>query len=825
MILMKERKVSFSKTVLVLLLTVSMLMTATGTLGQATYAASAEDLLNRPLDCYFESEGGRINIERVNNMNYLFLPNEADTEHITIKSEKDDRKVWFNVDGTETETVSLDALPKKGSYSAVEVVIRDLSGNKKSDFDLRIQKGTGIGTVYYISDDPENKGRAWVERVKGYESSGKALVFDENGKNLTKDAKNQVVEDFHGRGNSSWGDPKKGYQIKFDKKISLIDGTGKEKKWILLAQYKDPLRMSDVLCKKIASMTRSDFSPKATWVNFYYDGEYRGVYELTEKNEIKSSRIDINDLEDEYEDQDPDYGDHTELLTDTNAYGNTYRYQDGLVGPEEPGGFLIEMNDLAYDENNGFMFNVGSAVRAANLKSPDLGSKEFIKYVSEYFQEFCNATTAVDENGVSTGKNPDTGKYFYEYCDFDSLVDTYLVQSLASNNDTFWKSQYFYKDRGGLMVSGPIWDMDLSFGTGWSSEMNPETDYLAGTLIAGNLMRNKEFRRKVSQRYLEAYSPILESLIDTGELLPTFKQTYRDLRSNLTMDTVLWPAKYKCGSGYLQWGSGTSFATIVDYRVDWLKKHKAYLDSYFKKMAADEEEEHIFVDPVPATTTTHKMTCVNHPDVEMEEDCTFDTVYNGDGTHTVACTKCTNSTVEPCDVTYRDNGDGTHTATCKACGNEETTEHTWDSGKIDRKATTSKAGSRTYTCTGCGATKQETIPKVKESQITINTAIVTASSVKKIKTKVEAAGGTTTMIVLGKKVKTIKKGVFKKTGIKTIKVKTKLLKAGKVKGSLKGSTVTAVKVKVGSSKVNKKFVKKYKKIFTKKNAGKKVKVS
>ena len=56
-------------------------------------------------------------------------------------------------------------------------------------------------------------------------------------------------------------------------------------------------------------------------------------------------------------------------------------------------------------------------------------------------------------------------------------------------------------------------------------------------------------------------------------------------------------------------------------------------------------------------------------------------------------------------------------------------------------------------------------------------------------------------------------------------VKTKLLKKKSVKGSLKNSKVSNVKVKVGGKKLNKQYVKKYKKIFTKKNAGKKAKVS
>lgn len=65
---------------------------------------------------------------------------------------------------------------------------------------------------------------------------------------------------------------------------------------------------------------------------------------------------------------------------------------------------------------------------------------------------------------------------------------------------------------------------------------------------------------------------------------------------------------------------------------------------------------------------------------------------------------------------------------------------------------------------------------------------------------------------------------FKGTGVKTLTVKSKKLTKASVKGSLKGSKINTVKVKVGKKKENSKYVKKYKKIFTKKNAGKKVKV-
>ena len=102
---------------------------------------------------------------------------------------------------------------------------------------------------------------------------------------------------------------------------------------------------------------------------------------------------------------------------------------------------------------------------------------------------------------------------------------------------------------------------------------------------------------------------------------------------------------------------------------------------------------------------------------------------------------------------------------------------------------------------------------------------VTAAS---IRAAIAAAGGRNeyvTELVLGKGVKKISKNALKGTRIKTIVVKSRKLKKKSVKGSLKGSSVTKIKVKVGSKKTNKKYVRKYKPYFTKKNAGRKVKVT
>ena len=65
---------------------------------------------------------------------------------------------------------------------------------------------------------------------------------------------------------------------------------------------------------------------------------------------------------------------------------------------------------------------------------------------------------------------------------------------------------------------------------------------------------------------------------------------------------------------------------------------------------------------------------------------------------------------------------------------------------------------------------------------------------------------------------------FKGTKVKTLTVKTGKLTKRPVKASLKNSKVRTIKVNAGKKKLNKKYVKRYKKIFTKKNAGRKVTV-
>ena len=110
----------------------------------------------------------------------------------------------------------------------------------------------------------------------------------------------------------------------------------------------------------------------------------------------------------------------------------------------------------------------------------------------------------------------------------------------------------------------------------------------------------------------------------------------------------------------------------------------------------------------------------------------------------------------------------------------------------------------------------------KSLTVVLNKATVNAAV---IKAALKAANNVNaTSITLGAKVKKISKKAFAGTKISTVILKTKKLKKKSVKGCLKGSKVSKIVVSAGGAKANKKLTKKYKKLFSKKVAGKKANV-
>ena len=74
---------------------------------------------------------------------------------------------------------------------------------------------------------------------------------------------------------------------------------------------------------------------------------------------------------------------------------------------------------------------------------------------------------------------------------------------------------------------------------------------------------------------------------------------------------------------------------------------------------------------------------------------------------------------------------------CKDCGEKISsgttiakTAHTWDAGKVTKAATYDAEGTKTYTCTGCGTTRTESIPKLAKPDVKVQRIALSALSNK-----------------------------------------------------------------------------------------------
>lgn len=194
--------------------------------------------------------------------------------------------------------------------------------------------------------------------------------------------------------------------------------------------------------------------------------------------------------------------------------------------------------------------------------------------------------------------------------------------------------------------------------------------------------------------------------------------------------------------------------------------------------------------------------------------------------------------------------------------------HAWDEGTVTQEPTAEAEGKMIFACTSCGETREEIISNEKEKEAARKEAAMAEGTVHRFSSgtvKVTSKEGRTVAyiaaprfalsaavpdtvkiegetfrvteiasgafsgciarnVTVGANVSAIRVNAFSKSGVKTLTVRTtKLSKAG-VAGSLKGSKVKTVKVKVGSKKTNKAYAKRYRSFFTKKNAGRKAKV-
>lgn len=724
---------------------------------ELTVESEAESLSEFPLDSLSYSTGSTIiRVQDVDGVSYLFLPASTDSQNLKLNCTLAEGEILYvagdklpdGMDASEGFDLDAVAAPNEGKYTLELTLRKELKdgsfGVLTKTASVQVMKSANFSAVY-LTHGEGYEGREYVDKSKDNVIEGSMAMVTAEGKTVYDGALSQIKA----RGNSTFlYYPKKSYQIKLSKKTALIDGTEKGKTWVLLAGYADAVKLSDQMWKDVGNAIDAAYTAKAKRVDLYFDGEYRGSYELSEKNQLGSNRIDITDMEEAYEACNEDYGENPKICSAKNSYGNSCYYTEGLTDPSEMGGFLLEFNDKNGDDANWFKTSSGYAV---NVKSPEYSSKDTMFYISEYFQEFEDAVMATDSDGNYTGYNADTGLYYYDYCDMDSLVEQYMINCISSNRDAFWHSLYFYMDTDGKLYAGPLWDMELTLGVGWNNSIPAQQDWAAQNDNKGNwgaaLIQIPSFRAALKKAYQETFRDVIDALLGDSEAqvktgLISIEKRAKLGRASVSMDSVLWPEQLKDGSPcalypkqsyaeyylfgktarFRMWPKGTKYETIVQARIDWLEEHKKFLDEYFavtdeESGEQDENDEHIhqYGPFVPICKAQHKKVCRDCGDTVVE-DCVFNW-------KTTAITADSAGVIE---------------GTCQECGRQFKKTVTLDVGQTftyfnlvyevnekDRSVSVAKSVKKTLTCIAVPDTVsyggvEYSVTEIKENAFQLN---------------------------------------------------------------------------------------------------------
>lgn len=389
-----------------------------------------------------------------------------------------------------------------------------------------------------------------------------------------------------GHGNSSYGhSSKKPVNLRLNEAQSILE-IGAVEKYVLIANSMDVSNLKDMIVYEAARRMGMEYTPECAYVVYYVNGEYEGLYLLSQKIDLTRGCIQgEKDLDEDTKEihggAEPEFTDavdtqNADYLFGYNAKGVTPDDYSGayLLELQYPGFLSSKVNNSAYSTKHwGLWFETDTLEML--IRSPKYASKTEVAYIRNIVLE------AEDALYASDGKNPRNGKSYEDYFDATSWGQLILLEDFFSMQDYSLGSIFVLKKQGDdLLYAGPIWDYDKAMCDDYyhreEYQFSPYDQAGLGFWMYQFSAKDK-IRDEMRNQYVRSLSEIMKELNEA--------------------DIPQWMTRIESAAATdnLRWGYDEDYAATWAKRVqDWCVKRTAYFDSVWISKDMDEANANVW---------------------------------------------------------------------------------------------------------------------------------------------------------------------------------------------------------------------------------------
>jgi hypothetical protein len=337
--------------------------------------------------------------------------------------------------------------------------------------------------------------------------------------------------ELHGRSSISFPKPQYSVELR-DEAGEPVDadllGMGGESDWILNGAWVDrALFRSKLAYDLFQAFEPSDYAPESEYCTLTLDGNWVGIYLLTERVKRDRSRIAIE--------------------ADVDATGESF-----VLKLDDGGG--IAANTLGY--------GTWKLVYPTN----DEATLAQVAGIQGYLAGWESAVVSADPGDPKTG--------VATWIDVDSFIDFVLLEEAVKNNDAYFLSVYIWKDRGGLLHFTP-WDMDLTLGQPSYNKNELSSEWiLYRPPFISTVAVIPEVRERLAARWRELRAGVLA----TDAVLARIDGYEAVMGDAIDSNFDVWPIEEVDFGGYLY--PVSSYEEELEKVTTWIPERLTWVDDH-----------------------------------------------------------------------------------------------------------------------------------------------------------------------------------------------------------------------------------------------------